>query len=223
MAYTDKELARLAEIRETISENNRALGFDPEYRATYRDIPAVRELEAMLAKHTEADDRVVDLEVLELLAKTHMNMSRSGIAARYYMLFAYLASALLQETPDEKMKADLCDVVRNAARLRNNLFGINEDCSDLLAVVAPVLGEEKAAELIKEGIESVSLKVDPVEVSREYQGAIDEVEKKLDEEFGTGTKMGKCHAVWARKKALLAEHDVQWRSPAELYPDINFD
>lgn len=223
MAYTEKELQRLAEIKETIYENNRRLGFDPETRATYRDIPCIRELEAILAKHTEADDRVDDLFVLELLADTHRNMGRSGIAARYYMLFAYLAGALLQEAPDEGIKERLCDVVYNAACERNKLFGIDDECADLLSVVIPVLGEEKSAQLVADGSADVSLKVDPVEVKREYQGAIDEVERKLDEEFGTEIKKGMCHSIWARKKQLLAEHGVEWRTPAELYPDAIFD
>lgn len=36
--------------------------------------------------------------------------------------------------------------------------------------------------------------------------------------------LGFCHAVWDIKKRLLKEkYDINWKSPSDLNPEINFD
>ena len=57
-----------------------------------------------------------------------------------------------------------------------------------------------------------------------YREQFEEVEKILDKEFEGPAYRGKCHAVWDRKKQLLKEmYDIDWKSPAELNPHIDFD
>ena len=50
------------------------------------------------------------------------------------------------------------------------------------------------------------------------------VDKILEEEFEGQTGLGLCHIKWLRKKQLLKEmYNIDWKSPAELNPWINFD
>lgn len=63
---------------------------------------------------------------------------------------------------------------------------------------------------------------DSVEKTEEYTKAMEIIQPILDKEFPE-VSLGVCHAVWARKKALLSEMGVEWNSPAEMNPDIIFD
>ena len=51
------------------------------------------------------------------------------------------------------------------------------------------------------------------------------VDKIIDAEFGMNKlKVGMCHKIWARKKFLLKSlYNIDWKTPAELNPDIRFD
>jgi hypothetical protein len=35
--------------------------------------------------------------------------------------------------------------------------------------------------------------------------------------------LGVCHSYWARKKELLAKKGIEWKTPAEMNPNILFD
>jgi len=65
---------------------------------------------------------------------------------------------------------------------------------------------------------------DAVEMTGEYQEAMVEIQKILDQEFPADQiVMGTCHRFWARKKELLARKGIRWKSPAEMNPDVRFD
>lgn len=51
------------------------------------------------------------------------------------------------------------------------------------------------------------------------------VDSILEEEFkAVSNQIGLCHKIWARKKQLLKEmYNIDWKSPADLNPGINFD
>lgn len=66
--------------------------------------------------------------------------------------------------------------------------------------------------------------VDEVEYSPEYEEAMESIQPILDAEFDTEhPTLGQCHAYWARKSELLAAANIDWKSPAEINPDIIFD
>lgn len=51
-----------------------------------------------------------------------------------------------------------------------------------------------------------------------------EVECRIEEEHKNVPKgLGYCHMYWARKKQLLKERGYDWKSPAELNPNIMYD
>jgi len=63
---------------------------------------------------------------------------------------------------------------------------------------------------------------DPIEKTAEYAAAMESIQPVLDREFPE-IYLGSCHAVWARKKELLAQRGIDWHSPSEMNPDIIFD
>lgn len=67
------------------------------------------------------------------------------------------------------------------------------------------------------------LNKDNIENSQEYQNAMLEINPILEKEFKNQFGMGICHRYWYRKKELLKEYGIEWKSPAEMNPDIRFD
>lgn len=65
---------------------------------------------------------------------------------------------------------------------------------------------------------------DPIEKSHEYEKAMVKIAPILDKEFPPEKcGMGTCYRVWYRKKELLKEEGIEWKSPAEMNPNIRFD
>ena len=55
-----------------------------------------------------------------------------------------------------------------------------------------------------------------------------EIEKEVDAKviaiIGEGGYLGYCHGFWATKKHILREeYGIEWKTPAELHPDICYD
>ncbi len=57
----------------------------------------------------------------------------------------------------------------------------------------------------------------PKEVMEEVEAKLEEALK--DEPHG----MGFCHIYWYHKKKYLKERGYDWKSPAELNPDVIYD
>ena len=69
-------------------------------------------------------------------------------------------------------------------------------------------------------------KEDPVEYTDEYLKIELELERLIRKQIGENEKerFGFCHLYWGTKKKILKEQfGIEWQSPAELNPDINFD
>lgn len=70
----------------------------------------------------------------------------------------------------------------------------------------------------------VSLKFDPIERSEAWERCIYEVELECDRVLKNEPKgMGFCFSYWSTKKAVLAKHGIQWRSPSTMNPRVMFD
>lgn len=69
------------------------------------------------------------------------------------------------------------------------------------------------------------LKFDPVERTPQWEENIYEVEKEVDRRMADEPRhyMGYCHAYWPVKRAVLATHGIQWRSPSQMNPRVMFD
>lgn len=70
-------------------------------------------------------------------------------------------------------------------------------------------------------------KRDPIEYDRRRAWMVEEAEKEASAELaasGIKPDLGYCHSLWPRMKQIMkAKYGVNWRSPAELNPDIFFD
>ena len=64
---------------------------------------------------------------------------------------------------------------------------------------------------------------DAIEETVAYKAAMARIEPILDKEFENVNGMGTCHRYWWRKKELLKQNGIDWKSPSEMNPDIRFD
>jgi hypothetical protein len=67
---------------------------------------------------------------------------------------------------------------------------------------------------------------DAKEYDTKYQKAIKEVEDEADAEMkrdGSFGRFGSVHTFWHLKKEKLRTRGIEWRSPAELNPNTNYD
>lgn len=66
---------------------------------------------------------------------------------------------------------------------------------------------------------------DPVEDYDEYQRNIEFIDQIVKEELGEFYgSFGSCHLAWEIQKRLLMEcYGIEWHSPSELNPHIDFD
>ena len=67
-----------------------------------------------------------------------------------------------------------------------------------------------------------SFAYDPIEDTKEYKKVMKEIQPILDREFSEHW-FGMCHGVWKRKKQLLAERGIDWKTPQEMNPETKFD
>lgn len=68
------------------------------------------------------------------------------------------------------------------------------------------------------------LKKDPIEWSEKYENVIDEVEKELYEYFKDEPRgMGFCFGYWFKKREILAQRGIEWKTPGEMNPKVRFD
>ena len=67
------------------------------------------------------------------------------------------------------------------------------------------------------------LNKDNIENTEKYREAMLEINPILEKEFEKEYGMGICHRYWKRKKVLLKGYGIDWKSPAEMNPDVRFD
>ncbi len=90
----------------------------------------------------------------------------------------------------------------------------DDDCPDLMKYAEEYM-EDAFEEVFQSALSSRRvLRFDPVECSDAYLSVINDVEKILDEE--------KPARIWDRKKELLDERGIHWRTPAEMNPNVRF-
>jgi len=73
----------------------------------------------------------------------------------------------------------------------------------------------------------IPLRTDPIEETAEYKTAIRQINQKLSayaEELERGSRgFGNNRAFWNKKKELLAECGVDWKTPKEMNKGVHFD
>jgi len=62
-----------------------------------------------------------------------------------------------------------------------------------------------------------------IETDVEWQEKREELAATGHDTLATTLKRGRARALWSKKKQILAEHGLQWFSPAEMNPGTVFD
>ena len=80
---------------------------------------------------------------------------------------------------------------------------------------------EKKVELIWDELEPKIVK----EICKELKLTPKHEDLTLDEvHYATGHLLGFCHIIWRmQKKVLKRDYGINWKSPSDLNPEINFD
>lgn len=138
------------------------------------------------------------------------------------------AEELLREQPDTKENAQwkyqsYCDIgecyYNNQRRVQ-----AKEAYQQALLYAASAGEDTEDCEYYLKRLEDPMLEYDPVEDSEAYLAVIDEVERRLYEEFKDEPRhMGFCFGYWSAKEALLREYGIEWRSPSSMNPGVMFD
>lgn len=70
----------------------------------------------------------------------------------------------------------------------------------------------------------LDIKEDEIEYTDEYLKIELELERLIRAEIGDGGYMGFCHKYWWTKKRILKDRfGIEWKSPVDLNPTVNFD
>ncbi len=216
--YTQQEIARITELFNQIEKNKAH-----EYAApTYKDRPALIEMEQIIAAHSEETLQVLEekIQVLWYLAKSYDQMFRFGISVKFHkQLLESHAKLMKLREYSAKDKRFAEDSFYNAVKARNQYFF--DGCDDLREIVSEVISKEDAEKTLNGIIKSRKglPKNDPVELTDEYLAVIDQVEEKIEK----NKKIDLCHEYWNLKSEYLMEHGIAWSSPAVLNPGFMFD
>ena len=219
MAYSKETEKRLTELLGEIEGRK-----EHEYAAaTYKDIPALREIvrlvEEQLAGDSDESTLVDSIAVLGYVADRYDSLGRFVVSAKFYNQILSLALKLKQEYGTD---TDGIDGYLYAALQARNFY-IDDDCDDLADIATELMNAGDVERIISERKERRrSLKHDPVEMTEEYLAVIDDIEEKV-EKSRTTYGHGSCFEVWSLKKSYLLEHDIEWHTPSELNPRVLFD
>ena len=98
----------------------------------------------------------------------------------------------------------------------------NEDLTyRLLDAINPEISDEQFLEQEKA---YRSLLFDPIQRTPLWEEITYDVDKECDEILKDEPRfMGFCHLYWSTKRAVLAKHGIQWRSPSAMNPRVIFD
>ncbi len=135
----------------------------------------------------------------------------------------------------ESCLEDMAETIYEHPRLKLEIMLLRHQIRQQVA--EPTVELEAQIELYQDNIEAADdsrledvrqttiLKHDPVEWTREWEAAIDEVDKIVDARLADHPRgMGFCHACWHERANVLSEQfDIQWRSPARMNPRVMFD
>lgn len=219
MGYSKESIARLSALLEEIQRRKQ----HANAAATYRDVPALKEIAQSVDEQLKSDrdsDTLTDsIAVLGFLANAYDGMGRASVAAKFYGNALLLAAEL--KLKHGKDAAEMADIFYSALRARN--VYADDDCADITALAKILLPEEKVCQMLDERMKCRRyLRHDPVEMTEEYLAVIDKVEEKVEKNRKT-RGFGSCHEVWSLMQKYLEEYGIIWNSPQGMNPNVLFD
>jgi len=219
MAYTENSANRMIELIKEIEARKE----HANAAATYRDIPALQEIEKLVREQLASEepydhDTLTDsIFAVRYIGMAYETMWRIAYAVKYHKWLLEL-QLILYRRFREKDK-ECADDYYTALRARNYYHA--DTCSDLTEIASQLLPDKKRREIEKQVLENFHpLKHDPVELTDEYLSVIDEVEQYMDKE-----EIKRLHQFHRNElfQKLLRERGVEWRPITELNPGWHFD
>lgn len=216
MSFKQAEIDKLIELHNEIEGRKK----DEFSNPTYLDSPALKNIAEIIASHREYDpDSLCEANtMLRYIAGCYDDMGRPGLSVRYHDKLLHNCAMLGKkyfnsEDRLEQLEEDIAD----AFWARN--YYEPDDCADLFETLSGMIDEFELNELLFEAQESITIKNDPIEKTEKYLSVIDDVEKHIEEQ----KLCNNCNEIWGLKRHFLEEHGVDWKSPAVLNPDVQFD
>ena len=195
MAYTEQEAARLIALIQSVESHKE----HPYAAPTYRDTPALQELDAMVHGKLEAEperdqDTLEDsIIVLRFLSESYMKQWKIRYAQHRYKELLELETELYSrfDIRDENCGQDYHQALAARKQTEQQVFQ-----------------------------QYPGLKHDPVELTDAYLSVIDEVERRIAE-----ADPAPVHPMERsiRRAELLREYGVIWQSEIQLNPRVHFD
>jgi hypothetical protein len=98
-----------------------------------------------------------------------------------------------------------------------------------LAIIGTVVGTVVWWHVLREPENPWAIKRDPIEDNPNMRAILDTTDRETkqllaDDPADLKKQLGYCHRVWLTKKHVLHEqYGVDWRTPAEMNPNVAFD
>ena len=219
MAYTEQEAARLIALIQSVESHKE----HPYAAPTYRDTPALQELDAMVHGKLEAEperdqDTLEDsIIVLRFLSESYMKQWKIRYAQHRYKELLELETELYSRFD---IRDENCGQDYHQALAARNIYQ-KDPCPDLSALVADMLPDAVRQQTEQQVFQQYpGLKHDPVELTDAYLSVIDEVERRIAE-----ADPAPVHPLERsiRGAELLREYGVIWQSEIQLNPRVHFD
>ncbi len=139
--------------------------------------------------------------------------------------YASRMAEITEEHP--RLKRDLLRLARLALGRMNSLQGRSSNLYEYLGDDIRELNDNislaDSGKLDKIG-QTGQLKRDPIEWTAQWEKNIDEADRIAYESLADAPRgMGFCHAFWPARRKALAALGIEWRSPAQMNPNVRFD
>lgn len=218
MPYPQDDINRIIELIKEIESRKE----HPNAAATYKDIPALQEIDRIVNAQLDIQprdrDTLVDsIGAMRYLGTAYEYMWRIAYAIRYYKRLLELQAELLSRFGENDENCN--DDYYIALRTRN--YYQKDSCDDLVELAKELLAEGKRKEIEKQIFEDFHpLKHDPVELTEAYLSVIDEVECRMDT-----AEVKKMHHFQRSDvfRQMLREYGIEWRPVTVLNPGVRFD
>lgn len=122
-----------------------------------------------------------------------------------------------------RLKLELLMLQREASQDENADLGIDDLSQEIRRIQLNIIAadQERWSDIKETG----HLRRDPVEWTAEYEDVIAEAEAKANAELADVPRgMGFCFAWWHTLAVILKkDYNIDWRSPAQMNPQVLFD
>ncbi len=142
----------------------------------------------------------------------------------YELLLHYFRAANREGKLTADMKGHLRKLIKLRILLEDDFWMDRLFDKDLQNSIAAVFTSDELLKIMLRP-HIGHLRKDPVEYTREWEDIYYELEDELDRRFANAPRRrGFCFHYWSAEKELLMDkYNIDWRSPAQMNPEVMFD